>query len=113
MRSRRVAMSLLAALAFSLVNVELAQTHACDNPVYRYALQNWPPAEFELLLVKLAELADQEAAAWQSLQESVSAAGSTSLTAGNPRPNLRLRVVSHEEVAALPDGPLKDRLAAL
>ena len=105
MQIRHVVLPLAAVLVLALFNVELTPSIACDNPVYRYALQNWPPAEFELLLVKANELADREEAAWQSLQKSASAA--------DPRPNLRRRVVTREELAALPDGPMKDSLAAL
>jgi|GEM_PF-1118418 len=86
----------LAALGMLWASVSLPDCVGCDNPVFRYALQNWSPAEYELLLLKAGELNETEAAAWEIAQAAVAQK--------TPRINLRPRQATIAEL----NGAAKD-----
>lgn len=43
-------------------------SYGCDNPVYRYALENWAPQPCDLILLKQQELSPAEEACWDQAQ---------------------------------------------
>lgn len=63
---------------------------ACDNPVFRYALENWAPANFQLMLIAEGELSDAEQAAWQQIEQRASANAA--------RPNVQLKKITRAQM---------------
>src|SRR5262245_7578304 len=82
----------LIAIAISLLSTLTANVAClgCDTPVYRYALEHWAAADYELVLIEAAALNEQEQATWKQLQE---------LAGRSPAPNVRLRVTTPEQLA--------------
>lgn len=86
-RSRRFRVAVL----WQLLALAICRScFACDNPVYRYALENWAPADYELVLVQVGDLTTDEAKCWSELQRQVAE--------GPARPNLRLRSMLREQL---------------
>jgi hypothetical protein len=63
---------------------------ACDNPVFRYALENWAPANFQLVLITDQPLSEAENAAWKQIEQRASAS--------EARPNLQLKKIERAQL---------------
>jgi hypothetical protein len=91
-RTARRVTGLVRTLVFLLGLVECF-THVawgCDNPVFRYALQNWKPSEFQLIFLQGDQPSQKELAVWGDLEQRVKQA--------SPSVNLQLRVVWRAEL---------------
>jgi len=78
-------------VAATLLGAATLPAPACDNPVFRYALENWPAEDFQLLLACSADPAPATREAWERLASAAATA--------RPRANLRLAVAERDGLA--------------